>query len=118
MGTSDRATSRGSRRAQKLLDEFAAEVREARLSAGMSQRELARRAAISATKLGLIESGRLRTLAIADAATLAAVLGLDLVLRTYPYGPKLRDEAQVRKLAALLDHVAPPLAYRTEAPLP
>jgi transcriptional regulator with XRE-family HTH domain len=118
MGANERALSRGTRRAERHLSELGAEVREARLAAGVSQVELGRRAGMSGSKVSRVEAGRLETLSVYDAARLAAVIGLDLAIRAYPYGPRLRDEAHTRRLTELMRHVGAPLGYRTEVPFP
>lgn len=102
----------------RFLREFGAEVLEARVRAGVSQDELGRRLAMSGDKVGRIEHAALLTLSFVDASELAALLGLDLSVRTYPNGAVLRDAGQARRLAGLLAHVAPPLRYRTDVPLP
>jgi transcriptional regulator with XRE-family HTH domain len=118
MGATERALSRGTRRAERHLAELGAEFREARAAAGVSQVELGRRVGMSGAKVSRVEAGRLGSLSLHDATRLAAVVGLDLAIRAYPYGPRLRDEAHTRRLAQLMGHVGPPLVYRTEVPLP
>ena len=118
MAASERALSRGSRRAERLLAEFGSEVAEVRRSAGVSQRELGRRTGVSASKVSRLEAGRLKSLSIWDASRIAAVIGLDLHVRAYPGGPRLRDAAHSERLQRLLRHTGPPLIARTEVPLP
>ena len=73
---------------------------------------------MSGTKIGRIEAGRLESLSITDASKIAAVLGLDLSVKLYPAGSPLRDAAHTAKLRRVLENVRPPLARRTEVPLP
>ena len=113
-----RLRGRGNDRAMRFLREFGNDVLDARIRAGVSQDDLGRRLGTSGDKVGRIEHARLPTLSFLEASELAAVLGLDLVARTYPNGAVLRDAGQARKLAGLLAHVGPPLTYRTEVPLP
>lgn len=48
----------------------------------------------------------------------AAVVGLDLPLRTYPGAGAIRDEAHVRLLERLRARLGPGVGWRTEVPLP
>ena len=65
-----------------------------------------------------MEHEKLPSLSIADACELSALLGLDFVCRLYPSGVPIRDASQAARLMKLLSHVASPLRYRTDAPLP
>lgn len=102
----------------KILREFASEVLDARIRAGISQEELGRRLGMSGDKVGKIERAKLLTLSILDGAQMAAVLGLDLSARTYPNGATVRDAGQAKRLGILLSNVGAPLAFRTDVPLP
>lgn len=118
MATGERARSRGIRRGRKQLQEFASEVFEARMAAGLSQEALGGAVDMSATKVSRIEHGKLSSLSILDASQLAAVLGLDLWLRVFPTGSPIRDAGQAKRMGRLLQNVGPPLKYRTDVPLP
>jgi len=65
-----------------------------------------------------IEAGTVRTLSVVEVARLAAVLGLDPMIRLYPGGAPIRDRAHAERLRRLLGAVRPPLSLRTEVPLP
>jgi len=78
MASNDRLVTRGASRARRIRAEFAAEIRAARLQAGMSQEEAGSRAGLSADRVWKIEPEALRTLSFEDACRLAAVLGLDV----------------------------------------
>jgi transcriptional regulator with XRE-family HTH domain len=118
VATRETPLARAKRRALKALVEFGAEVLEARVSAGISQKALGLTVGMSGTKIGRIEAGKLLTLSWRDASLIAAVLGLDVKVSLFPNGAKLRDEGHARRLASLLQHVARPLSDRTEVPLP
>jgi len=90
----------------------------ARLASGMSQRAVGALAGLSADKVWKIENNRAPALSLRDAAQLGAVLGLDLSARFYPIGVPVRDGAQARQLSCFLGHVAAPLRFRTDVPLP
>jgi hypothetical protein len=57
-------------------------------------------------------------LSIVVASRIAAVLGLDLSVRTYPGASPLRDRAHSARLGSVLDHVAQPLKSGREVALP
>lgn len=65
-----------------------------------------------------IENGARTSTTIDELAQVCAALGLDLSIRAFPGGEPLRDAAQVRRLATLLDAAGSPLTARTEVPLP
>lgn len=118
MGTVERLRERGTRRGHRALATLAEEIRNKRLSVGLSQRHVAEAAGLSRPTVTRIEAGRFHHLSILDASKVAAVLGLELSVRVYPGPEPLRDAAQHGRLARVLSCVAAPLAYRTEVPLP
>ena len=118
MPTSERAYHRARRRAEGLLRLFGNDVRDARLTAGLSQMVVARRLAWSNAKVSRIEAGSARGVALLDAVVLADTVGLDLSIKTYPGRRPTRDAPQARRLQALLAHVGRPIQYRVEALLP
>jgi transcriptional regulator with XRE-family HTH domain len=118
MATVERVFDRGRRRADRLRRLVGNDLRDARLSHGLSQGAVAEAVRISAPKLSRIENGRLETLSIEDAALVAAAVGLELTVRAYPGGAPVRDAAQAPRLGALLRAARPPLVCRTEVVLP
>ena len=85
---------------------------------GLSQRCVAEAVRIARSRYSDIENGKVERLPIVEASRIAAVLGLDLSVRTYPGGPPLRDAGQAEALVEFLRHVRAPLRYRTDVPLP
>jgi transcriptional regulator with XRE-family HTH domain len=118
MGTLERSLDRGSRRGLHWLTVLGNEYRAARLTAGTSQREVARAAHLARSPYQRVEHGIDPNLTVIDACRLAAVLGLDIYMRVYSAGQPVRDAGQARLLKALLANVMPPLRYRIEVPLP
>jgi len=117
MATRQRSIDRGRLRAQRLRTRFAEEVLAARLGHGLSQRHLVRITGISQEQISRIEHGKLPSLSIEQAASLAEVLGLELSLKLYPGGPPVRDVAHIRLLAAFRAKLHPTLPWGTEVPL-
>jgi transcriptional regulator with XRE-family HTH domain len=95
-----------------------AEAREARLSAGLGQDDVAQALGISRSQYSRIERGASRDLTIDRATRLFAILGLDLSVRTYPTGDPIRDAAQVALLGRLRERCHPSIRWRTEVPCP
>lgn len=117
MATIERIQAQATRRAQRMLLSLGDDVRHARLASGVSQKQIGREARMSGSSVSRVEAGKLNGLSVADAVRIAAAVGLDLSIRTYPAAHRPRDVAHARRLAAFLANVAPPLRYRTEVPL-
>ena len=93
------------------------ELREARLSAGLSQRQVGASAGISHTEVGRIERATASRVPFVTLSMLGSVLGLDVSIRAYPDGEPIRDAAQIALLARLRALLPPTLTWRTEVPL-
>jgi transcriptional regulator with XRE-family HTH domain len=101
----------------RLKDELGGELREARLSAGLRQRDVARALGCSHSRVGRAERGALRDISLVHAARHGAVVGLRLHARFYPAGGGLRDAAQVALLDRLRQRVGQAWHWRLEAPV-
>lgn len=75
-------------------------------------------AGLSRTKVARYESGAYQAATIVQMCQLLAAAGLGLRVSTYPLGHGVRDARHARGLSGVLQHAAPPLAWRTEVPLP
>ncbi len=118
MGTVERQFDRGTRLGERSLRIFAEEIRTARLANGLSQQDVAEAARISRQAYSRIERATDRQLTVLTASRIAAVLGLNVSIRLFPTDAPIRDIGQTKRLAELLAHVASPLRYRTDVPLP
>jgi transcriptional regulator with XRE-family HTH domain len=118
MATVERVLDRGSQRGQRSVRALGEEFRGQRLGLGSSQQRVAEAARTTRSRYSRIECGRVELLSILEASRIAAVLGLDLVVRVYPGGSALRDAAHAGRLRRILAHVGPPLRYRLDVPLP
>lgn len=117
MSSTDRRSDRGRRNARRLLHALGEELRTARLSAGLSQRELGRAAGLSGTQIGRIERADVMAIPFATFVVLFTVLGQRLSARPYPEGPPLRDIAHVRLLTRLQTRLPEGVGFRTEVPV-
>lgn len=118
MPTTERLRNRGTRRGQRILSTLSEEFRDKRLAVGLSQRQVAMAAGISRPTYSRVETVGFDHLAILSACQIAAVLGLELAVRVFPGAEPMRDAASATRLSRVMGHVAAPLTYRTEVPLP
>ena len=117
VATRERRIDRGRRRASQALATVGEEFRESRLSGGLSQDQVADAAGISQQELSRIERGEAPWVTYETLVLIAAVLGLDLPLRTYPVSGPVRDAAQLKLLAKFRALLPAGLSWRTEVPL-
>jgi len=117
MSTRERRLDRGRRLSRRTLLAIGEELREARIQAGLTQRELGAPVGISASEISRIEHGQSPHVAYETLAALGAALGLDIPLRAYPNGDAVRDAAQLALLARFRALLPAGLRHRTEVPL-
>jgi transcriptional regulator with XRE-family HTH domain len=94
------------------------ELRQARVTSGTSQTEVGLLAKVSRSTEARYEAGDFEAATIVGAAELLACVGLGLSVSTYPLGDPPRDRRNALLVGTMLEHVAPPLVWRTEVPLP
>lgn len=75
-----------------------ADLREARIAAGLRQADVARAVRRSPSAIGRVERNVAGRAAIEDLAVHAAVLGLRLSTQLYPGGGRLRDGSQLKMI--------------------
>jgi transcriptional regulator with XRE-family HTH domain len=114
MVTRERRIDLGRRLARSALARIGEELRNARLAAGLTQRQVGAAAGISHAQVSRIELGRAPRVPYATLAVIAAVLGLDLPLRTFVSGDPIRDAAQLALLARLRAVIPDHLTWRSE----
>jgi transcriptional regulator with XRE-family HTH domain len=117
MTTRDRRLDRAHRNVRRGLIAMGDELRNARISAGLTQQTLGAAVGVSHSTISRIEAGRAGRVSYAQLVAVAAVLGLDLPLRAYPAGDPIRDVAQLELLERLRRRLAPACRWRTEVPL-
>jgi len=108
--------------ARRLSDairvEIAAEIRNGRLSAGVSQMVAGRSVGMSHAQFGRIERGVLRAVTVEHLSRACGAIGLKLVVRAYPDGEPVRDAAQIALLGRFRQCVPPAVPWRREVALP
>lgn len=117
MSTRERRLDRGRRRARQAREAIGEELREGRLAAALTQRQLGAIVGLSHAEISRIERGAAPWVTLETLALIAAVLGLDLSLRAFPVAGPVRDAAQIALLARFRARISPRLTWRTEVPL-
>jgi transcriptional regulator with XRE-family HTH domain len=118
MGSRERPSDRGRRRANDAFRRLGQEHRLARVGAGLSLREVGAASAASHQQLSRFERGQLARVSIPELGAWCSVVGLDLSIRAYPAGDPLRDRAQMQLLDRLRARLHPSLRWRADVPLP
>jgi transcriptional regulator with XRE-family HTH domain len=101
-----------------LRQRLAGELVNARITGGLSLREVARKLGISVDRLKRAERGDPNVLTIDLAAHIAPVVGLRLAASLHPYGDPVRDRAHLALLERFRSRLHPSLSWRTEVPMP
>jgi transcriptional regulator with XRE-family HTH domain len=113
----ERRIDRAARHARRVLIEIGDELRRARISAGLTLREVGALVRLSHTQISRIERGLVPGVGYATLVLIAAVVGLKLPLRAYPGDDPVRDAPQLAVLGRFRKLVAPSIRHRTEVPL-
>lgn len=103
--------------ARRFLLSIGDELRDARIQAGLTQRELGAAVGISPSEISRIERGQSPHVAYEVLVALGAALGLDIPLRAFPNGDAVRDAAQLALLARFRAVLPATIRHRTEVPL-
>jgi len=93
------------------------ELREARIGAGLSQRQVAEAASVSHAHVGRVERGESAGVSIVLLARLLQIVGLQLAARAFPGGSTLRDASHLALLKRLQAELPASVRFRTEVPL-
>ena len=118
MSTRERPIDRGHRLAMTDRIRVGHELRVARRVLGHSVRTVGAAVGMSGAHVSRIERGLVPTVSLDQVATIGAIVGLDVRVRTYPGPDHVVDAGQVALLGRLRARLAPQLTFRTEVPLP
>lgn len=105
------------RRAQRQVEVATAELRQARIAAGLSQGFVADALGCSRQLIGAIEAGELGDIGAIQLARIGAVVGLDVPIHTFAAGSPLRDAGQLQILARFRATLGGAWSWRTEVPV-
>ena len=117
MAAQERLVDGARRRAKEELSVLVREIRDARLSSGRRQVDIARAAGISDSALSRLELGQTGDLSYEVVASIGALVGLRVSLRAYRGDRVLFDDAQVHLLRQLRDRLGPGWTWRYEVPV-
>lgn len=112
-----RVVDEANRQAGDTRRRLGAEVRQARLAAGLSQRRVADALRCSSSTVSRVERGLVRDLTVRQIALQAAVVGMAFRANVYPRGSPIRDAGQLRVLNRLSPHVRAPFRWAIELPV-
>lgn len=101
-----------------IRSDMGREIRLARVSAGVSQREAGARVGISRSQWGRIEGGDLEQLTIDQVSRACASVGLRLLARAVPDADPALDAGQLALLERFRRQLHASIQMRTEVPLP
>lgn len=118
MPAKERSADRGARIGRRDLGAIGADVRNARVGAGLTLEEVGRAVGLSEWQIGRIERARHEAVTVIQLAKIGAVVGLDVRVRAYPGPDPIRDAAQAALLARFRARLHPNLTFRPEVPLP
>ena len=116
MGLRRNLVDEAARRARRQLDEAIRNLLDARSQSGLSQEAVATRIGATHQLISLWERGRVLPDPI-QLARWAAVVGLDIGIRTFPAGSPLRDVGQLRTLGRARSRIGEHWSWRTEVPV-
>jgi transcriptional regulator with XRE-family HTH domain len=117
MPSRDHTIGRAHAAIDRMTTNARVEIREARLAAGLSQRDVGRAVGLSQSQVARFERGRNHATPLELLCRLAIGVGLDPSLRFYPGGDAVRDVAQIRLLDRLRTRLGADVRVRTEVPL-
>jgi transcriptional regulator with XRE-family HTH domain len=117
MPTRERPVDRGTRIARADLARTGSELRQARVAAGLSLREIGSAIGQSPSQVSRIERGLVPTASVLQLARIAAAVGFDSRVRIYPGPDPIRDIGQARVLERLRGRTDPGVPMRLEVPL-
>ena len=113
----ERLVDRGARRARLARQEMGRELWEARVAAGLTQKQLAQAVGVSRSEVGRIEAALRPAVSVDRLSQLLAVVGMELSVRAYPAGPPLRDAAHVALLGRFRARCSPDWRWASEVPV-
>ncbi len=116
MGIRRSGINEAARHALRQLDDALRELRDARLAAGLSQAAVATRLGCSRQLVAAWEARRIEPTST-QLARWAAVVGLEVSLRTFPTGSPLRDAGHLRLLRRFTTSIGNAWQLRTESPV-
>jgi transcriptional regulator with XRE-family HTH domain len=117
MATRERRLDRARWRADRALTAIGDEIRDGRISTGLTQKVLGDRVGLSASEISRIERGRSPHVPYVTIVLVSAAVGLDVPLKAFPNGEAVRDAGQLAVMARFRAICHASLRHPTEVPL-
>lgn len=111
-----RAVELGATRGRTAVVNIGRELDDAIRNLGLSYAAIGRDVGMSGWQVARVARGEVANLTIVHASELAAAVGLELSVRSFPTGRPLRDVAHLAVLERLRRQLHPSLTWRTEVP--
>jgi hypothetical protein len=117
-------TTRRDRRADaaritsQIRNAIGTEIKDGRITSGVSQEAAGRSVGMSHAQFGRIERATLPNVTVAQLACACSAVGLKLVVRAYPSGEPIRDAAQLALMDRFRSRLPDDFRIRFEVPLP
>jgi transcriptional regulator with XRE-family HTH domain len=118
MGVQERAIDRGRQLGREVLVRIGAELRTARIDRGLTIDAVAIALGVSNAQISRIERALAPEVSISVIVSFAAIVGLDLVVKTYPGPNALRDTPQLTVLEDFRRRLHASIRWAVEVPLP
>jgi len=97
---------------------LATEIRRSRVGSGLSLRDVGQATGVDPTRIWRFERGQPTNLRLEDIGAIAAVVGRELSIRSFPAGDAIRDAGHTRLLERFHQQLHPSLRWHTEVPFP
>jgi transcriptional regulator with XRE-family HTH domain len=118
MSANERRRDRARLAARRLVASIGTDVRQTRLSLGLSIASAANAVGFHPSTFGRLERNELAHVAVDHLALACAAVGHQLSIRSYPADDPARDAGQLRLLARFRARLPATAGWRTEVPLP
>jgi transcriptional regulator with XRE-family HTH domain len=113
-----RALNEAMRLWERMRIEIGEQLREARLTLGLTQAQVASALGVSRSQVCRVELGRVRRISGEALARHAAVVGLRVSIKLYPQGGAIRDVAQARYISRFVERIGHAWRITLDAPIP
>ena len=117
MPTREHLATVGTAHGMALARQLGAELRHARLAAGLSQAAVAAAARLSQGAVSRLEHARTPYPDIVEAARIARMVGLELRIQCFPAAGQLRDAAHIALIRRFLARLPSSVRRQLEAPV-
>lgn len=118
MANRTRSVYEASRLAVWINNDVGRELRLARISAGLRQRDVADAIGTSKSRICRVEHGRIRRLSLMSLSMHAAAVGLRPRVKLYPLAGRLLDKPQLELLSRFRARLHEAWSWETEVPMP